>query len=163
MARNTTDFAQHNTERAVQATNWMRTIAEQNLNQSKAALEGLLTFARNALRSVDQQSSTICDHSIAVAEQTLSNSFDFAHKVIRVKEPQELAQIQSDFVSRQAQVLGDQAKELGQQMMQGAENIGKAAEEGVAESRRRSEAARGRMRVALHHPTSTSERRSCSR
>jgi hypothetical protein len=98
MARNTTDFAQHNTERAVQATNWMRTIAEQNLNQSKAALEGLLTFTRNALRSVDQQSSAICDHSIAVAEQTLSNSFDFAHKVIRVKEPQELAQIQSDFV-----------------------------------------------------------------
>jgi hypothetical protein len=62
----------------------MRTIAEQNLNQSKAALEGLLTFTRNALRSVDQQSFAICDHSIAVAEQTLSNSFDFAHKVIRV-------------------------------------------------------------------------------
>jgi hypothetical protein len=44
MARNTTDFAQHNTERAVQATNWALAIAEQNLNQSRAALEGLLTF-----------------------------------------------------------------------------------------------------------------------
>ena len=90
-------FAQHNTERAVQATNWMRTMAEQNFNQSKAALEGLLTFTRNALRSVDQQSSALCEHSIAVAEQTLSNAFDFAHKVIRVKEPRELTQIQSDF------------------------------------------------------------------
>jgi hypothetical protein len=137
MARNTTDFAQHNTERAVQATNWMRTIAEQNLNQSKTALEGLLTFTRNALRSVDQQSSAICDHSIVVAEQTLSNSFDFAHKVIRVKEPQELAQIQSDFVSRQAQLIGDQTKELGQRMMQGVQEVAKATQEG----RRRSEAA----------------------
>lgn len=131
MARNTTDFAQHNTERAVQATNWMRTIAEQNLNQSKAALEGLLTFTRNALRSVDQQSSAICDHSIVVAEQTLSNSFDFAHKVIRVKEPQELAQI----------LIGDQTKELGQRMMQGVQEVAKATQEGTEESRRRSEAA----------------------
>jgi len=80
MARNTMDFAQHNTERAVQATTWMRTIAEQNLNRSKAALEGLLTFTRNAVRSVDQQSSAICDHSIAVAEETLSNAFEIAHK-----------------------------------------------------------------------------------
>jgi hypothetical protein len=141
MARNTMDFAQHNTERAVQATNWMRTIAEQNLNQSKAALEGLLTFTRNALRSVDQQSSAICDHSMAVAEETLSNAFEFAHKVIRVKESQELAQIQSDFVSRQAQLIGDQTKELGQRMTQGVQEVVKATQEGTAESRKRSEAA----------------------
>jgi hypothetical protein len=55
MARNTTDFAQHNTERAVQATNWMRTIAEatnwmrtiaeQNLNQSQPEQGGFGGFA----------------------------------------------------------------------------------------------------------------------
>ena len=49
-----------------------------NLNQSKAALDGLLTIARNAVRNVDRQSSAICE-SVAVAEQTLSNAFDFAH------------------------------------------------------------------------------------
>ena len=54
-----------------------------------------------------------------------------------MKEPQELAQIQSDFVSRQAQVLGDQTKELGQRMMQGVQEVAKATEEGTAESRRR--------------------------
>ena|SRR5215472_1674267 len=144
MAKSTMDFAQQNTERAVQATNWVCALAEQNLNQSKAALEGLLTIARNAVRTVDRQSSTICEHSIAAAEQTLSNAFDFAHKVIRIKEPQELAQIQSDFVSRQAQVLADQTKELGQRMqrmMEGVQEIEKATEAGTAESRRRSEAA----------------------
>ena len=139
MAKSTMDFAQQNTERAVQATNWVLAIAEQNLNQSKAALEGLLTIARNAVRSIDRQSSAICEHSIAAAEQTLSNAFDFAHKVIRIKEPQELVHIQSDFVTRQAQVLGDQAKELGQRMMEGVQEIEKATE--AAESRRRCEAA----------------------
>ena len=48
MAKGTMDFAQQNTEQAMQATNWMRAIAEQNLNQSRAAYEGLLTIARNA-------------------------------------------------------------------------------------------------------------------
>jgi len=141
MAKSTMDFAQQNTERAVQATNWVLAIAEQNLNQSKAALEGLLTIARNAVPSVHRQSSAICEHSIAAAEQTLSNAFDFAHKVIRIREPQELVQIQSDFVSRQAQVLGEQAKELGQRMVRGAQEIAKATETGTEESRRRSEAA----------------------
>jgi hypothetical protein len=34
MAKDTMDFAQQNTARAMQATNWMRAIAEQNLNQT---------------------------------------------------------------------------------------------------------------------------------
>jgi hypothetical protein len=42
MAKNPTDFAQQNTERAAQATNygmnWMREIAEQNLNHWKPPL-----------------------------------------------------------------------------------------------------------------------------
>src|SRR6266700_2884374 len=124
MAKNPTDFAQQNTERAVQVTNygmnWMLEIAEQNLNQSKAALEGFLLLA----------------------EETLSNTFDFAQKLVRMREPQELAQLQSEFVSRQAQVLGDQTKELGQSMMQEANEVANTTIQGVAESsRRRSEAA----------------------
>jgi len=150
MARNTMHFAQQ-TEQAMQATatNWVREIAEQNLNQSKTAVEGFLTIARNAARSIDRQSSAICEHSIAVAEQMLSNAFVCARKIIHVREPQELAQIQTDFVTRQAQVLELGQKMLGQKMMHGAQDVAmhraqdvaKATEEGTAESRRRSEAA----------------------
>jgi hypothetical protein len=43
--------------------------------------------------------------------------------------------------SRQAQLIGDQTKELGQRMMQGIQGVARATEEGTAESRRRSEAA----------------------
>ena len=139
MARNTMDFARQNTE---QATDWMRAIAEQNLNQSKAAFEGLLSVARNAVRDVDQQATVICEHSMSFAEETLSNTFDFAHKLLRMREPQEFAQIQGEFVSRQAQLLRDQTKELGQKIMQGAQDAAKSVREALAESsRRRSEAA----------------------
>ena len=143
MAKDTLNFAQQNTERAVQATDWMRAIAEQNLNQSKAAFEGLLTIARNAVRGVDQQAAAIREHSMLFAEETLSNTFDFAHKLVRMREPQEFAQIQTEFVSRQAQVLGDQTKELGERIMQGVDDAAKTALEGTTDvsSRRRSEAA----------------------
>src|SRR5262245_23561686 len=87
MAKGTTDFARQTTVQAVQTTDWMRAIAEQNLNQSKAAFEGLLTIARNAVRGVDHQAAVIREHSLLYAEETLSNTFDFAHKLVRMREP----------------------------------------------------------------------------
>jgi hypothetical protein len=145
MAKNPTDFAQQNAERAVQATNygmnWMREIAEQNLNQSKAALEGLLMITRKAVDGIDHQASVIRERSLFLAEETLSNAFDFAQKLVRMKEPQELAQLQSEFVSRQAQVLADQTKEFGQTLMQGNSEMAKTTERTAETMRKLSEAA----------------------
>jgi hypothetical protein len=115
----------------------MRAIAEQNLNQSKAAFEGLLTIARSAVSGVDQQAAFMRD-SMLFAEETLENTFDFAHKLVRMKEPQEFTQIQTEFVRRQAQVLAGS----GQRIVQEVNDVAKTTLEGTAESyRRRSEAA----------------------
>jgi hypothetical protein len=73
----------------------------------------LLTITRKAVHGIDHQASVVRERSLLLAEETLSNTFDFAQKLVRMREPQELAQLQSEFVSRQAQVLGDQTKELG--------------------------------------------------
>ncbi len=140
--KDTINFAQQNAEQAAQATNWMHAITEQNLNQSRAAFEGLLTIARNAVHGFDHQASVICEHSMLFAEETLSNTFDFANKLVRMKEPQEFPQIQTEFVSRQAQLLGNQTKETGERIMQGVHDATKTTLARTAESsRRRSEAA----------------------
>jgi hypothetical protein len=137
MAKGTTDFARQTTEQTVQTTDWIRAIAEQNLNQSKAAFESLLTIARNAASGVDQQAAFIRD-SMLFAEETLENTFDFAHKLVRMKEPQEFARIQTEFFGRQAQVLAGS----GQRILQDVNDVAKTTLEGAAESsRRRSEAA----------------------
>jgi hypothetical protein len=99
-----------------------------------------VTIARNAVRGVDQQAAFIRG-SMTFSEKALSNTFDFAHKLVRMKEPQEFAQIQTEFVSRQAQLLEDQTKEIGQ-IMRGVQDAAKTTLEETAESsRRRSEAA----------------------
>jgi hypothetical protein len=137
MAKATTDFARETTEQAAQATDWIRAIAEQNLKQSKAAFDGLLTIARNAVSGVDQQAAFMRD-SMLFAEETLKNTFDFAHKLVRMKEPQELTQIQTEFVRRQAQVLAGS----GERIMQDLNDVAKSTLEGATESSRKlSEAA----------------------
>ena len=123
MTRGTTEFTQQNSERAMQATNlgmnWARELAEQSLNQSKVVLDGLFNVTRKMAEEFDDQTTAIREHSTSLIETTLSNTFDFGHKLARLREPQELVELQSEFVSRQSQAIADQTKELGQKIKNG--------------------------------------------
>jgi hypothetical protein len=52
-------------------------------------------------------------------------------------EPQELIQLQSEFISRQAQALAEQSKELEQSIVQAAKEMGKTTSRTIAEASRR--------------------------
>lgn len=90
-----------------------------------------------------KQQTGLLDERRELAEETFLNTFDFAQKVVRAREPQELAQLESEFVGRQTQAVVDQAKVLGQAMMQQANEMAKTTnqEEVTVLSRRRAEAA----------------------
>ena len=105
---------QQNTEAARQVTDWMRNMTDQLLDQSKIMWEGSLTTARDAFEGVDQQASEIRGRLLALTEATLANSFDFAHKFARASGPQDLLQLESEFISKQAQLIADQSKQLGE-------------------------------------------------
>ncbi|MGA6936992.1 MAG: phasin family protein [Pseudolabrys sp.] len=123
MTRGTTELMQQNSERAMQAANlgmnWARELAEQSLNQSKVVLDGLFNVTRKMAEEFDDQTTAIREHSTSLIETTLSNTFDFGHKLARLREPQELVELQSEFVSRQSQAIADQTKELGQKIKNG--------------------------------------------
>ena len=146
MAKNPTRFAEQTTEEAMQGTmqgtiygmNWMREIAEQNLDQTRMLLENLLAITRKAIDDIDHQSSEFHQRSLLVAEETLSNTFDFVHKLVRAREPRELAQLQTEFASRQAQTIVDQGKEL----------VHKANEMTKTTTQVAAEASRGRFEAA---------------
>ena len=113
----TMKFPEPNAERAMQVANYgmdsMREMTEQSLNQSKALFEGILTTTRKTVENIDQQAREIRERSMSLAAETLSNTFDFAHNIVHAREPQELLQLQSEFISRQAQAVAEQSKELG--------------------------------------------------
>jgi hypothetical protein len=134
MAKNPTrEFAERTTETArqagIQGMDWMRDFAEQSLHLSKAAFEGYITAAHKTAENIDRQTSEMRERSISHATEALMSTFDFANRIVRVKKPQEVLELQSEFIGRQAQALADQAKELGQIMVQGANTASKTAAE----------------------------------
>jgi hypothetical protein len=129
MVKSAADFAERNTERTLHATNygldWMRDVAEQYIHQSKAATRNILALTRETGDALGEQGSAMRERFAAAAEENISNVFECLHKLARVKDPRELVHIQSEFVSRQAQVLGDQTKEFGHTIMKSASEVTK--------------------------------------
>ena len=114
---------------------------EESLNQTRAIFDGFLTAARKTADSFDQQAAEVRERSMSMATDTLSNSMDFAHRALKVRQPQDLLQLQTEFVSRQAQVVAENSKMLGETIARGASDLGKFPSQSLEEASRRSEAA----------------------
>jgi phasin family protein len=136
---------EQNAERATQVANygmdWMRQFMEESLNQTRAIFDGFLTTARKTADSFDQQAAEVRERSMSMAADTLSNSMDFVHRALKVRQPQDLLPLQTKFVSRQAQVVAENSKMLGETIARGASEMGQFASHGLEEASRRSEAA----------------------
>ena len=114
MARDTADFAQQSSERAMQAANfgmnWGREFAEESFNQSCQAVDRFLHVARKMAEDFESQATTVREQMTSLTHKSLSNTTEFGQKLVRAKEPQELAQCQSEFLARQAQTIADQTQ-----------------------------------------------------
>ena len=73
---------------------------------------------------------------LSLTEATLANSFEFA-QIVQARGPQELLQLESEFISRQAQLITEQSKRLSESAMQGAQEVGRMASQRVEEPPRR--------------------------
>jgi hypothetical protein len=117
--------------------NWFRDIAEQGLNQSRAVLDGYLSISKKAVESVDRQAADLSNRSMLIAEETLANAYDFAHKLVSVREPQQLATSQTEFVRRQAEIFADQMKDVSRNMMNEATDVAAKSMRVAQRSKRR--------------------------
>src|SRR5262245_50463224 len=144
-------FVQQNAERAMESANfglrWAREFAEQTLSQSKVALDGFLKASNKMAKDFESQSSTIREQTAALTEKAVSNSVDFGQKCLRAKEPDELLQLQTEFISQQAQMFAEQTRELGQQIQRATQasyntlaDAARKTEQSIAAKRQRSEA-----------------------
>jgi len=144
-------FVQQSAERAMDSANfglrWAREFAEQTLSQSKVALDGFLKASNKMAKDFESQSSAIREHTTALAEKALSNSVDFGQKCLRAKEPDELVQLQTEFMSQQAQMFAEQTRDLGQQIQSATQtsyntvaDAARKTEQSITGKRQRSEA-----------------------
>jgi phasin len=99
----------------------MRVIAEKSVEQAKQAMEGFISAAHRTVSVLEGQAETarkgakdVGGKAMEFAERNITSSFDFAQKLVRAKDVQEMLELQASYIRTQMQVLAEQAKELGQ-------------------------------------------------
>jgi phasin len=98
----------------------MRTMAERSVTQTRQALESFLGAARRTAETVEQTTEKVqagakdmAQRTLSLAEQNIRTSLDYAERLVRAKDLQEAARIQSEFVRTQAEAMQAQMKEFG--------------------------------------------------
>ena len=141
MARDSTEFARESGERAMQAATfgmtWAREFAEEGFTQSRQAFDSLLKVSRKMAEDFETQACAMREQATTLTEKTLENTMEFGQKLTRAKEPQEIAQCQSEFLARQAQMLTDQTRAFGEKVQNAAHEFAQTASSAMADVGRR--------------------------
>jgi phasin len=99
----------------------MRAFAEKSVEQARQAFEGFVSAAHRTMSQFEGQAESarqgakdIGEKAMNFAQQNIISSFEFAQKLVRSKDVEEMLKLQADYIKSQMQVLAEQAKELGE-------------------------------------------------
>ena len=98
----------------------MRQFAEQSLEQARKAVDGFMTAAQKTVTTMEAQATAaqsgakdVGQKAMGFAEQNIANSFEFAQRLVRAKDLQEVMALQQEFLATQMKAMSEQAKDLG--------------------------------------------------
>ena len=96
-----------------------RALTERSLQQAKQAFDSLLAAGVHAASTAGTQVSKAQtgareagELAMHFAERNIRSGFDFAQKLARAKDAQEIMALHADYAASQIAALGEQAKEL---------------------------------------------------
>jgi phasin len=100
----------------------MRQFAEQSVEQARKAVDGFMTAAQKAVTTMESHADNaktgakdVGQKAMGFAEQNITNSFEFAQKLVRAKDIQEVMALQQEYLQLQMKAMSEQAKDLGTQ------------------------------------------------
>jgi phasin len=100
----------------------MRAFVEKSVEQAKQAFESFIAAAQHAVNTAESQAVTarsgakeVGEMAIGFTQRNVASSFEFAEKLVRAKDAQELTALHTEFVKSQIAALTDQAKELSKE------------------------------------------------
>lgn len=99
----------------------MRALAEKSVEQARTAFDTFIAAAQSAVSTAESQATSARDGAREVgqlamrfAERNVATSFDYAQKLARAKDAQEVIGLHADFANGQIHALTEQARELSQ-------------------------------------------------
>ena len=92
----------------------MRKMTEQSMEQVRTAINGYLQFFQRAVPSDVLGGSELSNKILGYAERNVASTFEFAQRLVQVRDVQSLAKLQMEFIQAQIQAMTEQAKELSE-------------------------------------------------
>jgi phasin family protein len=92
----------------------MRKMTEQSMQQVRTAINGYLQFFQRGVPSIVMGSSELSNKVFGYAERNVASAFEFAQRLVQVRDIQALAKLQIEFTQAQMQALTEQAKDLSE-------------------------------------------------
>lgn len=102
----------------------MRALAEKSMEQAKLAFDSFCSATQKAADTADQQATGakgVSELALRFAERNIAASFDFAQRLVRAKDSQEVMALHGDYLRNQVTAFSDQAKEMTKQAAKMAE------------------------------------------
>ncbi|PLX36096.1 MAG: phasin [Hyphomicrobiales bacterium] len=116
----------------------MREFAETSVDKARSAFDEFMASAQKAASTVEESTTAMQSGAVdlsrkamSFAEENVANSFDFAQKMIRARDPQEILQLQTEFLRSQMTALGEQTRAMGEAATKTASDAAKSASEMV--------------------------------
>jgi phasin len=98
----------------------MREFAEKSVEQAKQAFDTFVAATQHAVATAENQAATtrsgvkeVGELAMRFAERNINTSFDFAQKLLRAKDTNEVMALHGEYVKGQMEALTEQARELG--------------------------------------------------
>ena len=92
----------------------MRKMTEQSMEQVKTAINGYLHFFQRGIPSNVTGSSELSNKVFGYAERNVASAFEFAQRLVQVRDIQALTTLQMEFLQAQMQAMTEQAKDLSE-------------------------------------------------
>src|SRR5262245_37775854 len=86
----------------------MRQLAEQSVEQARKAVDGFMDAAQKAMTTAETQAASAQSNAksmgskaMGFAEQNIASSFEFAQRLVRAKDVQEVMALQQEYLQTQ--------------------------------------------------------------
>lgn len=106
----------------------MRNLADKSVEQAKTAFDTFMTAAQRTVSAWEGQVSTVQDgakdvtgKALTFAEENVTASFDYAQKLVRARDVEEVVRLHAEYLQKQMQALQRQAQDLGERAARSAE------------------------------------------
>ncbi|WP_349359477.1 phasin [Stappia sp.] len=111
----------------------MREMADQSVEQARKAFDEYMATMRKTIGSVEESAKTVkagaddfSRTALEYTEEHVAAAFDLAQKMVRAEDPQQMLQLQGEYMRKQMEALGEQVRDLGDKASKTAQQASKA-------------------------------------